>query len=264
MLKRQRQHDTPPFGLTPEQGELYRRLVPKQVDRAAAHVIREYRAKEQEDDFKQEGTIAIGTGIPEFDPVAYDTKPETWGLFRAMFAMLDVLRAERRYKQQIMAMRVAMMLHTAFGTGTFQADRDGVEEAREKLTEYQRRICMGMHNRLAATPIVTGSEEDPVVRASQRRIVEVMERLVSELSPEQRELLQRAYAYDHTNVKKAAEELGGKGYRAVLRAYHELIALLGARFAGEGFNADNLPPWPDEASGTILGLPAESASGYQR
>ena len=254
---------TPLFGLTPEQEELYRRLVPKQVDRAAAYVIRMYRAKEQEDDFKQEGTIAVGTGIPELDRATYDTKPETWGLFRAMFAMLDVLRAEARHRLQIRAMRFAMMLHVACGTGTFQADRDGVEEAGEKLTEYERRICMGMHIRLAATPIATGSEEDPVVRASQRRIVEVMGRLVSELSPEQRELLQRAYAYDHTNVKKAAEELGEKGYRAVLRAYHELIELLGARFDGEGFNADNLPPWPDEASGTILGLPAASGSGNQ-
>jgi hypothetical protein len=110
-----------------------------------------------------------------------------------------------------------------------------------------------MHLRLAATPIATGSEVDAFVRVSQQRIVQVMGRLVSELSPEQRELLQRAYAYEHTNVKKAAEEIGEKGYRAVLRAYHELIALLGARFAGAGFDADDLPPWPDEASGTILG-----------
>lgn len=261
MSKRQRH--APPFGLTPEQAELYRRLVPKQVDRAAAHVIRVYRAKEQEDDFKQEGTIAVGTSIPEFDPVAYDTKPETWGLFRAMFAMLDVLRTEVRHRQQIRAMRAAMMLHVAFGTGTFQADRDGVEEAGEKLTEYERRLCMGMHIRLAATPIATEGEVDAVVRASQRRIVEVMRRLVSELKPEQRELLQRAYSYDHTNVKKAAEELGEKGYRAVLRAYDKLVEMLGARFDGEGFNADNLPPWPDEASGTILGLPAASRSGNQ-
>jgi hypothetical protein len=238
--------------------------VPKQVDRAAGHVIHEYKVKQQEDELKQEGTIAIGTGIPRFDPVTYETPPEQWGLYAAMYAMLQVVRVERRYQQQIAAMRLAAMLHCAFETGTFEADRDGVEEAREKLTKYGQRICMGMHIRLAATPIVLEGDVDAVVRASQRRIVEVMQRLVSELKPEQRELLQRAYSYDHTNVKKAAEELGEKGYRAVLRAYHELVELLGARFVGEGFNADNLPPWPDAASGTILGLPAETASGYQR
>ncbi|MFN7135752.1 MAG: hypothetical protein ACK4N5_27010, partial [Myxococcales bacterium] len=125
-----RPHDAPPpFGLTPEQEALYRRLVPKQVDRAAAHVIRAYNVKDQEGDLKQEGTIAIGTSIPEFDPVTYDTPAEQWGLYVAMYAMLAIVRVEGRYRQQVMAMRLATMLHCAFGSGTFEADRDGVEEA---------------------------------------------------------------------------------------------------------------------------------------
>ncbi|MBK8824293.1 MAG: hypothetical protein IPN58_17300 [Anaerolineales bacterium] len=250
-----------PFGLTADQAALYHRLVPKQVDHAAAHVIRELRVKQQEHDLKQEGAVAIGTGIPRLDPAEPLSAPDTWGRYVAMYAMLDFLRAEGRYQQQMKAVRLAVMLHCAFHTDAFEADRDGIEEAREKLTKYGQRVCAGTLVRLAATPITAEGEDGAVMRESQRRIVEVLQRLVSELRPEQRELLRRAYAYDHASVKKAAEELGEKGYRAVLRAYHELLEVLGARLAREGFDADNLPLWPDEASGTILG---PTASSHQR
>lgn len=252
-----------PFGLTLEQKKLFDRVVPQQVDRAAGHVIREYKVKDQEDDIKQEGTIAIGTGLPRFDPVTYQTPVEQWALYVAMYAMLQVVRVERRFQQQIAAMRLAVTLHCAFETGTFDARVDGVEEARVKMTAYAQRLAMGTLVRLAATPIAVGGEHDVVVEEAQRRILDVMQRLVAELRPQQRDLLQRAFAYDHVNVKKAAEEIGEQGYRAALRVFHEVLELLGARFAGEGFHADNLPPWPDAASGTILGQPAETARGHQ-
>lgn len=98
-----------------------------------------------------------------------------------MYAMLDFLRAEGRYQQQMKAVRLAVMLHCAFHTDAFEADRDGIEEAREKLTKYGQRVCAGALVRLARTPGSTAEGEDgAVMRESQRHIVEVLQRLVSE------------------------------------------------------------------------------------
>jgi DNA-directed RNA polymerase specialized sigma24 family protein len=241
----------PVFGLTAEQRDRYDSVVPREVDRAAAHVIREYRVDHQADDLKQEGTLAIATGIPRFDP-SYGTSFEQWAFFCALHAMLQIVRVESRYRQQFAAMRLAVTLHGAFATGTFDAVRDDEDVARTKLTDYARRLATGTVIRLALVPLATHGEDDVVVAETQRRVVRVMQRLLEELSPEQRDLLTTCFAYDEGNVKKWARE-HGKGYRAVLEDYHELIDRLAARFAGAGFK--ELPPWPAEASGTILGSP---------
>jgi DNA-directed RNA polymerase specialized sigma24 family protein len=243
----------PPFGLTPDQEELYHSVVPREVDRAAASVVRGYRVENQVADLKQEGTVAIGLGIPKFDP-DYETPFPQWAFFCALHAMLQIVRVEGRYRQQVAGLRLAVTLHCAFQTGTFNAARDAEDVARAALTKYTQRLAMGTLVRLAATPQATPGEGDVVLRETHRRVVEVMQKLVSELTPQQRELLQLAYSYEKTNVKQAAALLGEKGYRAALRAYHELLELLGARFAGAGFT--ELPPWPEEASGTILGSQA--------
>jgi DNA-directed RNA polymerase specialized sigma24 family protein len=241
----------PLFGLTAGQKKQYDSVVPREVNRAAAHVIREYHVDQQADDLKQEGTIAIATGIPRFDP-SFGIPFEQWAFFCALHAMLQIVRVENRYRQQFAAMRLAVTLHGAFSTGTFNAARDDEDIARTKLTDYARRLATGTIIRLVMVPIATRGEDDVVVAETQRRVVHVMKRLLSELSPEQRDLLTTCFAYDDGNVKKWAHE-HGKGYRAVLEDYHELIDLLAARFAGAGFK--ELPPWPADASGTILGSP---------
>lgn len=86
----------PVFGLTEEQEKLYHSVVPRQVNRAAAHVIREYHVHQQEEDLKQEGTIAVAKGIPRFEP-ARETKFEDWAFFCALHAMLQIVRVEGRY-----------------------------------------------------------------------------------------------------------------------------------------------------------------------
>lgn len=246
-----------PFQLSPEHEALYHSVVPKEVDRAAAVTIRDYRVKDQENDLKQEGTIALALNIPKFNE-SYETPFPRWAFYSALHAMLQIVRVESRYRRQVAAMRLAATLHCAFETGSFDPMQDTEEEARAKLTEYTQGLAMSTLVQLAAMPTTNGGEDDAVLRETQRRVVEVMRELVADLSPEQRELLVRAYAHDMPNVKEAATQIGEKGYRAVLRAYHKLLGMLGARFAREGFT--ELPAWPDEASGTILGAVTEAPS----
>jgi DNA-directed RNA polymerase specialized sigma24 family protein len=239
----------PLFGLTPHEQKLYDSVVPREVNRAAANVIREYRCHQQEDDLKQEGTIAIALGIPKFDPTR-GVKFEEWAYFRALYAMLQIVRVEGRYQEQIGAMRLAVSLHIGFSGGTFDAVRDDDVVAREKLSKYGLRIAMKTVIRLAMVPLATGGWDDVVMAETQRRVVTVMERLLSGLRPDQRDLLACGFS-DEESVKTWAAE-HGRGYRAALEDFHELVDLVAARFVGAGFNPNELPPWPEQASGTVL------------
>lgn len=87
---------------------------------------------------------------------------------------------------------------------------------------------------------------------------DALRKVMGELRPEQRWLIERCHAYEES-VKKVAAELGGKGYRAVLREYHDLLELIGARMASLGIK--EMPPWRADVSGQVLEGPPANDDG---
>jgi RNA polymerase sigma factor (sigma-70 family) len=245
----------PPFGLTPAQAVLYHSVVPTMVDHAAAMVIKSHRLRDQEEDLCQEGTLALGVGIPTFEP-ARDAPFSRWAFWTAAEAMLRVARVERRHRRQRAALGIAYALHTAFEAGTPDARRDVDDVAFAQTTPYTRQIAAAAVVWLAGAPPADRGDDAFVQRETGRRLVEVLARLVAELRPEQRELIRRCHAGEGATVKEVARVLGEKGYRAVLREYHDVLSLLGARLAAQGFR--ELPPWPIEGLSIFLDTRAGS------
>jgi RNA polymerase sigma factor (sigma-70 family) len=237
-----------PFGLTVEQAALYDSVFPGVVDRAVGMVLATHPAWDHKDDLFQEGVLAIGVGIPTFDPARGAQFPQ-WAFWVAATAMLRVLRVERRHRRQIAALRVALALHAAFEAATGDALRDVIDLALTEATPYARRITAGTLARLSAEPPATDGEDGVVLREAQARLVEVLRRLVSELRPEQRALLRRRHATTLEEVARGPAP--AKSYCTELRAYQAVIALLGARLAGAGIH--ELPPLPATGIETILG-----------
>jgi DNA-directed RNA polymerase specialized sigma24 family protein len=241
-----------PFGLTAEQTELYDSVVPHVVDNAVGMIVNTYHARDQEDDLRQEGVIALGVGIPTFDP-ARGTPFPLWAYWTAASAMLRVVRVECRHRRRIAAVRAALALHAAFEAGTGDALRGVMDLAfPDDAPPSTRRITASAVAQLAAEPPAAEGEDGVVLREDHARLVEVLQRLFAELRPEQRELLRRCHAGDGGTLKDAAGgPAGAKRHRAAVRMYHAVIALLGARLTAAGIH--ELPPWPAGGIETILG-----------
>jgi hypothetical protein len=167
--------------------------------------------------------------------------------------MLRVVRVERRHRRRIAAVRAALALHAAFEAGTGDALCDVMDLAfADAAPPSTRRITAGAVAELASEPPAVDGEDGVVLRESQARLAEVLRRLVSELRPEQRELLRRRHTGEGGTLKDAAGgPAGGKRHQAAVRAYHAVIALLGARLAAAGIH--EMPPWPAGGIDAILG-----------
>ena len=109
----------------------------------------------------------------------------------------------------------------------------------------------------AAGPITRGDEDVLYKQKALGRTGDAVRRVVDELSPEHRYLLQQCGAYGEP-VKEAAKHLQ-KGYRTVLEDFHELKARCGARLGGL-LGTTEPPPWHPDLSGSVFEDPPEPAN----
>jgi hypothetical protein len=121
------------------------------------------------------------------------------------------------------------------------------DDARSELSRFSDALLY--RGAMAALPpgaIVRG-EEDVVHTESARRAGEALRKVVDGLHPEQRRLLETCGAYG-TPVAEVAREQNRR-YMTVLYAYHDALALCGARLGGL-LGTREAPVWDPDRCGT--------------
>jgi RNA polymerase sigma factor (sigma-70 family) len=222
---------------------------PGVVERAAAAVRRDYwnllrHVKDEE--LLTEGTIAVGLAAQTFAPDrgAFGS----WAFHKACFAMLDLSRDDGRYANLKRAARAAVLRHLQDAPPPDDDREETREEAAAGVAAFADGTAMAILDELGRLPV------DPLAELLEQQAVEhagrSLRRVLDELPPDQRRLLDLRFADDET-VKDAAKTLG-RGYARVRHGYHELLARMGARLRSLGLIEP--PPRVDE---TIL-QPSES------
>lgn len=242
------------LALTPDQQKLYEGTdVESVVQRAARAVVRDWGQIMPHDDLLQEGRIAVALATRTFDPA--EGSFEAWAFLSACYGMLESSRSEvrhstmKRFGNLISAVRVAAFGHFARDERTFDAWHDSQAFMREQRNGFSDSTLLKMARAVASCPVTTGGEDELVERETAARAARALKVLVDNLRSDQQELLDLCFVKG-LSVKQVAANLGQK-YQDVLKRYHELERLIGARLAGQGFRG--MPSLPEESGGTILG-----------
>jgi DNA-directed RNA polymerase specialized sigma24 family protein len=188
-----------------------------------------------------EGTIAVGLAARSFDPERGTF--DQWAFYKACFAMLDLARDDGRFAKLKATARAAFFRHLCDARPSGEVHEESREAAQAGISATAAGQATAIFASLGLKPAV--GEADVIERETIARVSRSLQRVVSELKPEQQRLLELCFAEDHS-VKDAARVLG-VGYRSVLTGYHELMDLMGARLRSLGVHEP--PPRVEE---TIL------------
>jgi hypothetical protein len=174
-----------------------------------------------------------------------------WALYYAVYALLERLRKDvGKDKPTLARIRRAMcgfLAHEKQAIDPWKVTRVSSAQGLSGLADAV--VVSGALAWGGVTTLLARGEDGVQELEEAANAGEALRKVVGDLRPEQRRLIERCYEYD-TPVKEVAAEAGGKGYRAVLREYHDLLTLMGARMAGFGFKTR--PAWVPEVSGQVF------------
>lgn len=180
------------------------------------------------DQLDTEGTIAVGLAAQGFDPERGSF--DQWAFYKACFAMLDLARDDGRFAKLKATARAGFFRHLCDARPFGDVHEESREAAQASVSATAAGPAVAIFASLGLQP--ADGEADVIERETIARVGRSLQRVVSELKPEQQRLLELCFAEDHS-VKDAAKVLG-LGYRSVLTGYHELMDLLGARLRSLG------------------------------
>lgn len=188
-----------------------------------------------------EGTLSLAFSAQSFDP-ARGKDFEIWAFYHAYFAMLDLARDDGRYAKIKTKMRAAVYQRLLEARPpAIDAHEESPDVARAHVTAFTDGAAMAVLARLGLNP--ARGEADILERDVVTRAERALARVVEELRPEHRRLLELHFVDGHP-LKHIAEALGD-GYRGLLEEFHALLARMGARLRTLGL--DEVPTTLDAA-----------------
>jgi RNA polymerase sigma factor (sigma-70 family) len=179
-----------------------------------------------------EGTLSLAFSVQSFDP-ARGKDFEVWAFYHAYFAMLNLARDDGRYgkiKKKIRAAVYQRLLEAQ--PPAIDLHEESPDVARAHVTAFTDGAAMAVLACLGLTP--ARGEADILERDVVTRAERALARVVEELRPEHRRLLELHFVDGHP-LKHIAQALGD-GYRGLLDEFHALLARMGARLRTLGLD----------------------------
>ncbi len=234
-----------PPTLSPEQHKLWASC-PDAAHRAVAAVVAELGAVAPPEEM-----LAVAVHGTLEAAVTYDAERggnyADWALFYAALRVWEWVRGTQGTDQEARSrIRTAMFRFLAHDQRILDpwAAR---ETSRQVLRGFSDGLLMAGYLAMDGTVGARG-EDDLLEIEAAAHTGRALRKVTEELPPEQRRLLDRCIGHGET-IKVAALETG-KGYRAVLREYHEILARMGTKLGCLGI--DEMPPWRADVSGEVF------------
>ena len=176
-----------------------------------------------------------------------------WALFHAIYRVYEHLgRAQGSDTQAAASVRAAMAQFLAHEQRIINPVLDTRARCAAMLRDFSNGLLVAGALTLLQVEPALGAEDEVVEIEHAAFASRALREVYDGLRPEQRLLLERCFAYDET-VKEAAVAMN-RSYHTVLRDYHELLVLMGARLRGMGVH--EVPRWIAGLSGEVFDVPA--------
>ena len=180
-----------------------------------------------------------------------------WARLFIAFRLWDRLRRDHGGDKATLArVRLATFQFMAHHQRELDVLRSTKDDAKSELSRFSDALLYrGAMSALPPGAIVRG-EDDVVHTEGARRAGEAMRKVVEGLRPEQRRLIQECGAYGTAVAEVAREQ--NRRYKTVLYAYHDALALCGARLGGL-LKTREAPEWDPDVSGQVFEEPPPSS-----
>lgn len=194
------------------------RSVPGLVERVARDVTRTYGPFLPFEEMVATGHFAVALAAQSFD-ASYGVPFSQWAFYRATEAILDAGRRERRHRVILRARRAAMRFLAVERRAADDPFQETTESLRGELDELAGGLMTAMLDALVDKRV--DAEEEIQDRESFGRARGALERVMAELSKEDRELVELQFGEDVDLRRIAAAR--GVSYFKLWRAKQELL-----------------------------------------